>query len=500
MTFHDYFEIHFHKGIFESYLNAGWWAAVELPNSSFLTSKSIKMLPSAAQQLADLIVKAVKDIEADTAAQIPGGKTTDVNSPTVAPEEHLEVTPLRREALRALKGATHQLLATLMPAELRVRDLHSSYLETVTLDIVTRARIADLIHASDPDSSMGGVHVSVLAKKAGMEPRKLTHVLRFLALRNVFCELTPDHWANTRCSVPLRTDSPNTLWNALGHLREETALPAFVHLPDVLLHKEADVALSWDPMQSAFQKYYEPGCDFFEFLARSKDGYRAERFGKTMIELSRFAGTKEAHYRGYDWKKLGPNGTLIDVGGGLGGPAYALAACLPGWKIVVQDRAEVVKSGKANYQEIGSTANLEFEQADFFKEQPAHRIQGADAYFLRHILHDWPAKTCVQILTHLRKAAKPTSRLLVAETKVGPALVDRESPILSNGGMAAASSHTVNLSMLATLNAEERSTQQFADIFLRAGWILDSVSPLMTFVDRFIFEAVPDPSWKEGRE
>jgi hypothetical protein len=43
-----------------------------------------------------------------------------------------------------------------------------------------------------------------------------------------------------------------------------------------------------------------------------------------------------------------------------------------------------------NYQEIGSTANLEFEQADFFKEQPAHRIQGADAYFLRHILHDWP--------------------------------------------------------------------------------------------------------------
>ncbi|PLW20704.1 hypothetical protein PCANC_07411 [Puccinia coronata f. sp. avenae] len=451
---------------------------------------------SAAQQLADLILKAVKDIEADTAAQIPGGETTDVNLPTVAAEEYLEMTPQRRDALRTLKAATHQLLATLMPVGQHILDLHCSFLQAVTLDIAVQARIADLIHSIDPDSSKGGVHVSVLAEKAGMDPRKLTHVLRFLALRNVFCELTPDRWANNRCSFPLRTDSPNTICNALSHRREEIALPAFVQLPKVLLDKEAGGALSWDSKQSAFQKYYQPGCSFFESLARSKDGYRVERFAKSMIELSRACGTGPADYKGYDWKKLGPNGTLIDVGGGIGGPAYAIAAFLPGWKIVVQDRAEVVKDGKANYQKMGSTANLDFEEADFLKAQPVHRTQGADAYFLRHILHDWPAMTCVEILTHLRKAAKLTSRLLIAETKVAPPLFDRQSPLLSNGGMAADSSHTSSLLMLTLFNAEERSTEEFADIFSSAGWKLDSVSTLNTVLDRFIFEAIPDPCWK----
>ncbi|KAI7945060.1 hypothetical protein MJO28_010755 [Puccinia striiformis f. sp. tritici] len=452
---------------------------------------------SAAQKLAELILQAVKDIEADTATQIPGAQTTDINLPTVAAEDDLEATPLRRAALRTLKGATHQLLATLMPAGLHVQELHYSHLQTTALDVAARARIADLIYSIDPDSTKGGVHVAILAEKAGMDSRKLTHVLRFLAIRNVFVEEKPDHFSNNRHSFPLRTDSANTLWNALGHLKEEIGLPAFVELPEVLLDKEGGRALSWDHTHSAFQKYYQPGCDYFEFLARSKDGYRAKRFGKTMIELSRASGIGEAHYKGYDWEKLGPNGILIDVGGGIGGHAYHIATYLPSWKIVVQDRPEVVKDGKEHYKKIASKANLEFEEVDFFKEQPPHRAQEVDVYFLRQILHDWPAKACVEILTQLRKAAKPTSRLLIAEIGLEPPLLDRQSPILANGGMATFLSHNFSLSMMTVFNSEERSTQQFTEIFGKAGWKLESVSTLTTVLDRFIFEGVPDPSWKQ---
>jgi hypothetical protein len=66
-------------------------------------------------------------------------------------------------------------------------------------------------------------------------------------------------------------------------MREEIALPALVQLPQLLLDKQVDGALSVDPQQSAFQKYYKPGCNFFEFLAKSDSGYRAERFGKAMV-------------------------------------------------------------------------------------------------------------------------------------------------------------------------------------------------------------------------
>ena len=43
-------------------------------------------------------------------------------------------------------------------------------------------------------------------------------------------------------------------------------------------------------------------------------------------------------------------------------------------------------------------------------------ITGARLYYLRYVPHDWPQKTNIEILTHLRKAMKPGySRLIVNE-------------------------------------------------------------------------------------
>jgi hypothetical protein len=64
------------------------------------------------------------------------------------------------------------------------------------------------------------------------------------------------------------------------------------------------------------------------------------------FEMTQAIGSGEAVYKAFDWQKLGPKGTLIDVGGGVGAAAYALSTYLPGWKVVVQDRAEVVKDGQ----------------------------------------------------------------------------------------------------------------------------------------------------------
>lgn len=452
---------------------------------------------SAAQQLVDLIAQAVKDIEADVATHIPGGTITEVNSPIVAPEDTAIATPKRRAALRNLQAATHQLLATMMPAGLYGLDAYSAFYHTAAIDTVIGARIADLIHASDPDSSRGGVHVQVLAEKASMDPRKLTHILRCLAVRNIFCELSPDHWANTRHSVVLRSDSPNSLVNFFGHVREEIVLPVVAQLPKLLLDKQADGAFSWDPQQSAFQKYFQPGCGFFEFLAKSEGGYKVHRFGKGMMEVTQVIGAGPPVYKPFEWKKLGPKGVLIDVGGGTGAAAYDIATHLPEWKVVVQDRAEVIQDGKENYQRIASTANLEFEPGNFFEDQPAHRAGAADAYFLRHVLHDWPLHLCVRILSHLRKAAKPTTSLLICEVALSPPQVEGDSPLLSNGGMASYASFARNLAMMTLLNAEERSPEQFVEMFRSSGWIFQEAIPLATLADYFIFHCLPDPAWTQ---
>lgn len=451
---------------------------------------------SAAKKLASMITQAVEEIEADTARQIPGGTTTDINLPVVAPEDDLDITPQRKQAISDLMAATHQLLSTLMPAGLHIQDTFCSYFQAVAIRIVIRGRIADLIHTIDPDSSKGGADVQVLAEKAGMDPSKLTQILRYLALRNIFCELTPNRWGNNRLSIPLRTDSPNTQCNFLGHQGEEIGLPAFVELPNVLFNKQDGAAFSKNYKQSAFQEYYKPDGDFFDFLSKSEGGYRAERFGHAMIEATQATTSGKAQYNTFEWHKLGPKGTLIDVGGGIGAAAYDISNYLPGWNVVVQDRAEVIKQGREIYQNTKSTANLEFEEADFTNNQPPHRIGTADVYFLRHILHDWPFNDCVKILTHLRKAAKETTRLLICETRLEAPLIDKNSPLLSNGGMASSYSYIRDLCMLTLFNAEERSEIEFSRILNNSGWILKESTPLSSILDNFIFEGIPNPEWK----
>ncbi|MBW0568369.1 hypothetical protein O181_108084 [Austropuccinia psidii MF-1] len=362
------------------------------------------------------------------------------------------------------------------------------------LDIVVEAKIADLLYSLDPDSSRGGVHINVLSDKTGIDSDKLSHILRFLAVRNVFCEISENHWANNRLSFPLRSDSTNSVLNYLGHSRDNIAVPALLELPKLLLEKKDKVGADEDYRKSAWARHYRDKGDFFEHLFDPKGGWEAERFGKAMLEVTKATATGPSQYKAFDWKSLPPKGTLIDVGGGIGIVSYALAAYLPQWKMVVQDRPVMVQHGKENYEKRGSTVDIEFEAHDFFEPQPAHRIQAADVYFLRHILHDWPAQECIKILTLLRQAAKPSTFLLICETRLDPPVADKDSVILANGGMAASTPHNLDLTMMITSNAKERSTKEYAELFERSGWQLESTVPLMTMVDKYIFKAVPKPN------
>ncbi len=46
---------------------------------------------------------------------------------------------------------------------------------------------------------------------------------------------------------------------------------------------------------------------------------------------------------GYDWSSLPPGSVVVDVGGGIGVSSLQLAKSFPDMKLVVQDRAAVVK-------------------------------------------------------------------------------------------------------------------------------------------------------------
>jgi len=102
-------------------------------------------------------------------------------------------------------------------------------------------------------------------------------------------------------------------------------------------------------------------------------------------------------------------------------------------------------------------------------------IAGADAYLLRFILHDWSDTEAAAILASLRRAMKPTARLIVVE------YVIPEGPAFHFGKWT-------DLQMLVCVGGRERTEAEYRALFSGAGFDLQEVvttpSPLSLLVGK----------------
>ncbi|KAL4766832.1 O-methyltransferase [Aspergillus nidulans var. acristatus] len=98
---------------------------------------------------------------------------------------------------------------------------------------------------------------------------------------------------------------------------------------------------------------------------------------------------------------------MVDVAGGRGHDLKAFMDKFLDVKgqFILEDLGHVIEQSVD-----GLRANkIEF---DLFKEQP---IKRAYVYYLELILHDWSDAQCHQILTHIREAMRPESKLIIEE-------------------------------------------------------------------------------------
>jgi 2-polyprenyl-3-methyl-5-hydroxy-6-metoxy-1,4-benzoquinol methylase len=168
-----------------------------------------------------------------------------------------------------------------------------------------------------------------------------------------------------------------------------------------------------------------------------------------MSSLSARSGLAVAE--AYDFREVGK---LIDVGGGHGLMAEAIARATPGLEVVVYDRHEVVKSAPAR-------EGVRFEGGDFFERVPA----GAGAYILKAILHDWDDARAVRILASCAAAMKRDGRVLVVEQVIS------DAPSAAIGKLS-------DLEMLVmTQGGHERTEPELRSLFDRAGLELIRIVP-----------------------
>ena len=148
---------------------------------------------------------------------------------------------------------------------------------------------------------------------------------------------------------------------------------------------------------------------------------------------------------------------LADVGGGNGGNLVGTLRRYPEMRGILFDLPAVVERAGVASSDVATRCQVV--GGDFLGSVP----EGADAYLLRHILHNWDDEQAVAILRNVRDVMGEGARLLVVERVIPP----------GNGPMF---DKLMDLTMLVVHGGMERNEEEFRRLFEAAGFRLPGSS------------------------
>ena len=125
--------------------------------------------------------------------------------------------------------------------------------------------------------------------------------------------------------------------------------------------------------------------------------------------------------------------------------------------------------------DVSVTSRLEYMGGDMFKSVPA-----ADAYILKHIIHDWDDEKCILLLKNCRSSMNKNGRLICVDS-VLPAI----------GNPEGASAKFLDLLMLTFLPGKERTEGQWTELYRASGFEIRSITAINDAFGTSIVEGRP---------
>jgi hypothetical protein len=104
---------------------------------------------------------------------------------------------------------------------------------------------------------------------------------------------------------------------------------------------------------------------------------------------------------------------IVDVGGGEGALLRDILAATPELRGILFDLPQVV-AGAPAVLSGDVAARCQIVGGSFFDSVP----EGASAYLMKGVIHDWPDDDAVKILQNIRRVIPPGSTLLIVESLV----------------------------------------------------------------------------------
>ncbi|THH26582.1 hypothetical protein EUX98_g7604 [Antrodiella citrinella] len=264
-----------------------------------------------------------------------------------------------------------------------------------------------------------------------------------------------------------------------------------IYLSDTL--SDAVTGPSLDPSLTSFAAYYK--APLWQFWIENPHSFERFRFSMT----------------GYAWlenmysveKGAVPHSltpcvcTLVnDIGGGLGHMTMHIAKLHPNINVIIQDIEEAVNQAIGYWNGFGpelvANERVDFLPFNFLQEAP---VEGCDFYYdcgyeqkandalcgqIKHILHNWTDDAANIILTNVRKAMKPSARVIIQGYIIQSAseegmeddsdLMPRApKPLLPNYGEGHVIRYYMDIVMMELLNSQQRTLVEYKRLGESAG-------------------------------
>ncbi len=312
-----------------------------------------------------------------------------------------------------------------------IRRMVEGYQLSQAIHVAATLGIADLLAGSSRTSEE-------LAAETHSHPPTLYRLMRALASVEILRELDGHRFELTPLGERLRSDVPDSIagWAAF------IGRPYYWQAWAGLLH-------SVRTGENAFTQVH--GTDVWNY--RSSRPEESVVFDRAMSSLSRRSNA--ALLAAYDFGRFH---TVVDVGGGNGALLAAVLAAHPGLQGVLFDQPHVVTGAAALLERAGVAGRCRTVGGSFFESVP----EGADAYVLRAVLHDWDDASCERILRTVGRALAAGGRVLVVERVIEPPNQGRDAKFS-------------DLNMLVGPGGRERTREEFAALLASSGLRLERV-------------------------
>ncbi|MEO7538490.1 MAG: methyltransferase, partial [Pyrinomonadaceae bacterium] len=269
----------------------------------------------------------------------------------------------------------------------------------------------------------------------------LYRLLRTLASLGVFTEVGDRTFANTPASETLLTDSPTSMRAMILMIGD----PEHARVINDLEYSVRTGKPAWDHVH---------GVPVFEYFFETN---------KELGDIFNQAMTSGSHAQiaavlpAYDFSGFG---TIADIAGGHGHLLGGILQKYEKAKGILFDLGVVLAGAPDMLRSYGVQDRVELVEGDFFSEIPV----AADAYMLKHIIHDWDDDKCETILGNIRRSMPDDGRVLIIDAVIPPG--DQPHP-----------GKLLDLEMLIAPGGLERTAAEFESLLKNSGLELTRIVP-----------------------